>query len=101
MKNYAQGQTVRLTATFRDFDDVLVDPTNVYMYTQREADSVWTDESASAVHASTGIYHLDLDTADESGVWKWRIVGTGAAANVQQGQFYVTPMAPVDVDPTP
>jgi hypothetical protein len=42
------------------------------------------------VHDGTGAYHLDLD-CDQAGEWVYEFVGTGAAADVETGVFYVKP----------
>lgn len=99
MKNVFQGQNVRVAVTFRDFNDGLIDPTAVTAYTQREADTAWTDVSGSVVHDSTGKYHVDIATEAKSGVYEWRFRGTGASANAIQDRFYVIPMAPGETAP--
>lgn len=99
MRNFDQGQTVRIKSTFRDFDNALVNPTVVTFYVQRSADDVWDDYSTTDVgsvvgHPSTGIYYVDISTTAQSGVWRWRVTGTGSSANADQGTFYVNPLDP-------
>lgn len=109
MKNYTQGTLVRLKATFRNFAGALADPTAVTFYVQYEANGDWfeyeydaTSDSSSDYDGveklSTGIFYLDIDTLPQSGVYNWRIYGTGAAASSKQGSFYVEPMNPDDSD---
>lgn len=98
MKKFAQGQTVRITVTFRDFSNALVSPSSVSFFIQREADADWT-ESTGVAPDSTGVYHHDVETIDESGVYKWRCYGSGTTSNAIQDRFYVEPMDPADVDP--
>lgn len=113
MKQFDQGQTVRLLTAFKNFDGVPTDPSAVRFYIQRDADSEWAvyeydaiDDSSSdssfsdgPVRVSEGVFYLDVDTTAQSGVWKWRVVGTGAAPSAKQGSFYITPMDPDDSDP--
>lgn len=111
MKNFTQGQKVRIKGTFKNFAGSLIDPTFVRFFIQREGDGEWdefeygdsdsessfsSDSSSEIVRVSVGIYYLDVDTSPESGVWNWRIVSSGPYANAKQGQFYVEPMQPDD-----
>jgi len=98
MKKFDQGQTVRITVTFRDFSNALVNPSSVSFFVQTDADEEWT-ETAGVSPDSTGIYHHDVDTVDQSGVYRWRCYGSGTTSNAIQDRFYVTPMDPVDTDP--
>ncbi len=100
MQRYKQGQTVRITATFRNFSDALTNPSQVNFFIQTEADDVWT-ETAGVAADSTGVYHLDVDTTDQSGIYDWRVMGTGTTPAANQGQFYVIPGLPSDTDPSP
>lgn len=93
MKNFTQGQTVRLTVTFYDFNSALVNPTSVNFTVKRESDLVSTTTSG-VVADSTGVYHLDIDTTAAAGIWEWRVVGTGTTPAAQQGRFYVDPSVP-------
>lgn len=98
MKQVQQGQTVRVTATFKDFSDALVDPTAVEFFSDREADETVTSDiygsmGSKVVKSSTGIYYWPIDTTPQSGLWRWRVIGTGPAGNAAQGSFYVVPNA--------
>lgn len=96
--SFFQGQTVRITVTFRDFADALVNPTSVDFYVQRESDSNWT-HTAGVAADSTGIYHLDIATEPKSGVYEWRAYGSGTTASAIQGRFYVIPLSPGETTP--
>lgn len=107
MKNFTQGQKVRIKATFKSFAGAPDDPTTVKLFIQTEADGEWTmyeydgtSDSSSDYDGierlSTGVYYLDVDTLPQSGVYKWRFYGAGPNANSKQGQFYVEPMDPDD-----
>ena len=98
MRNFNQGQTVRIRATFRDFDDALINPSTVTVYIQTEADDDWTSY-ASPTHESTGIYHQDVETEGQSGIYDWRVIGTGTTSHANQGQFYVVPLNPGESAP--
>lgn len=100
MNTFKQGQTVRLTVTFRNFANTLADPTTVTFWVQKELDEAWaTYQSPDVVHESTGVYHLDVSTSTEGGLYDWRVVGSGTTPSANQGQFYVEPMIPSDVAP--
>ncbi len=93
--NCAQGDTVRLTAAFQDFDSALVDPPGVAFYVFRVADENFTFlmyGTGEIIKSETGVYYLDISTAAESGEYEWRVIGIGFGA--QQGSFYVTPANP-------
>lgn len=95
MKNFAQGATVQIGATFKDVSGALIDPVTVTFTVRSEADG---DENtyiygigADIIRSSLGVYYFDQDTAAMSGVWSWRIVGSGATSSTTQGSFYVEP----------
>lgn len=96
--NFFQGETVRATVTFRDFNDALVSPTAVDFYVQTEADSGWT-KTAGVVADSTGVYHLDISTTAQSGLYAWRAFGSGTTSSAIQGKFYVIPRFPGNTAP--
>lgn len=93
--NCSQGDTVRLTATFQDFDTALVDPPGVSFYVFRVADENFTFlmyGTGEIIKSETGVYYLDIATAVESGDYEWRVTGVGFGA--KQGSFYVEPANP-------
>lgn len=109
MQNITQGSLFRLSHTFYDGEDNLVDPDFVRFAVQREADSVkeYFDYDASSsnsdnssddddaapgvvVRDSEGRFHVDVDTSDQSGVWNWSVRSEGPIDSAQ-GQFYVVP----------
>jgi hypothetical protein len=83
------GSTVTIPGTFR-VGTTLTDPTTVTLRI-REPDGTTTSylfPAAPVIHDSTGEYHADV-VVDASGLWGWEWVGTGAAAAVDDGTFYV------------
>lgn len=90
--SYQVGDLARLTATFRDVDEALVDPTTV-TFTWRtpagvEASYVYeTDDDL--VSDSTGVYYVDL-ALDEAGPWVYRWDTTGIAQGSELGALTVT-----------
>jgi hypothetical protein len=109
MRNYVEGQLVRLSHVFYDGAGNLTDPAFIRFSTERAADSVkvyyeYDDASSNSsnssddddappgvvVRDSAGRYHVDVDTSDKSGVWSWR-VRSETPIDSAQGQFYVTP----------
>jgi hypothetical protein len=101
MKNVTQGATVRLKATFKDFDGALTDPTAVTLTITREAtdttdERVWPD--GTVIRESTGVFYYDQDTTVTSGVYHWHWEGTGPAPGAKQGEFFVRSTFPASED---
>jgi hypothetical protein len=93
--NCTQGDTVRIQATFQNFDSALVDPPGVAFYVFRDADENFTFQmygGGQVLKSETGVYYLDVSTAAESGTYEWRVTGIGYGA--KQGSFYVEPADP-------
>lgn len=65
------GESRLVTATFRDTDGVLVDPTSVTL-TVRDPSGDTTNPPID--NPSTGVYTATIDF-DESGWWNWRWEG--------------------------
>ena len=96
MTTYIHGEKLRLTATFTDEDDAVVDPTVVTCQYQTITAGVRSTitslvygTSAAVVKDSTGVYHVDLTlgTADVVYAYAWTATGTAVAAN--DGEFAV------------
>lgn len=94
---FDQGAVVRLKATFKDYTGVLADPTTVTFNYKLTASGFFTYiyGTGGIVKESTGVYHLDVATASDSGVCEWRIRGTAPAPGAKQGTFYINPADPV------
>lgn len=82
MNAFDVGDTVRLTATFRDPDGNLMDPASVTLQIRKPSGEV---VSVPVVRDSTGVYHGDV-TVDESGLWTYRWYAPGGA---EEGAFFV------------
>lgn len=83
-----------MTHTFRDLDGALVDPSTVRVEVLTVADNVITtndygEPGTALIRDSTGVYHIDVDTADISGAYRWRFSSTGTGAGANQGEFFV------------
>ncbi len=83
--NYKVGTRVRITATFRDYNDALVSPTVAASYEKPDGTLV---TGVSLTNPSTGVYVFNIDT-DMSGVWKYRATASGAAIAMNESEFYV------------
>jgi hypothetical protein len=93
---YELGDVAVLNVTF-SVDGTPTDPTTVTL-TIRKPDGSTTDYTGGQlVHDSAGVYHVAVD-CDQPGDWTYRFVGTGAAADVETGIFYVKP-DPTAADP--
>jgi len=90
---YDFGDIARLAVTFKvpDAAGTLTDPTDVTA-TVRQPDGTTASYTLSTgiIHDSTGAYHLDVPL-DLAGSWTYKFVGTGTAADVGAGTFYVRP----------
>ena len=89
MQNFYQGNLIRVTATFRDIDRNLVDPTVV---TARIEDPAGTEtvyiynSGPQIVRVSVGVYYVDVDLTAK-GIWYYRFEGTGAVKAASQGSL--------------
>jgi len=86
MKNpsFVVNTTILLTTTFK-VADTLTDPSTTVL-TIEEPDG--TEVQPTVTNVSTGLYTAAF-APDQAGyhIWKW--VGTGTAAGVKEGTFYV------------
>lgn len=87
---YDLGDIVRISAAFA-VDGTPTDPTTLTA-TYRSPAGVKTTLTYGVDSAleqdSVGNYHLDV-TASLPGTWRYRFAGTGLAAGVGEGQFFV------------
>lgn len=82
--SFALGHTVKIKATFK-VDDVLTNPTTTTITVQRP-DA--TQVSLTVTNVSTGVRSGTLLTT-QAGGHRWEVEGTGSAAALKQGAFYV------------
>ena len=90
MATYDKGDYVRLTGTWRDDANALVDPTTVTLKIQNPDGTITsiTYDSGAVVRDSVGVFHYDfLPSTFGSYVYRWE--GTGNAIASGQGSFYV------------
>jgi hypothetical protein len=85
---YDLGDIAVLSVTFT-VAAAPTDPTTVAA-TVRKPDGTTTVYTTEIVHDGTGRYHLNV-VCDQAGEWTWKFVGTGTAADVDTGGFYVKP----------
>jgi hypothetical protein len=87
---YQQGETVPLTATFRDAAGVLADPTVVTL-TVRKPDG--TALTPTPTRTSTGVWtygqSTDPTALSDVGIWWYTYRGTGTVDATEQGSFVV------------
>jgi len=91
-KAWDRGDSVRLTANFRDYAGALADPTQVFFkYMQPDsATPIVLEEGVDAalVKTSTGIFYVNLSVAIE-GIWRWRFEGIGVVVAASEGTLAV------------
>lgn len=88
------GSLVRIKGTFKDLDDVLLDPTDVHLYI-KDPNGVETTEEYSPgniVRESAGVYYFDLDL-DVEGEWIYRLYSTGTGQTALEGVITVTDLS--------
>lgn len=85
INTYDVGDSPVLTATFRDRDTELKDPTTVVC---RVLPPSGTEQNPSPAQVSTGVYEAVI-TIDEPGVWHYRFEGTGAVEAAGDHKFKV------------
>jgi hypothetical protein len=83
------------TATFDaslDIDDALTDPTTLELVVSSPSGIVtsYSYPSVQIVRLSRGVYRVFIDCT-EAGVWRYRLVSTGAAKGAEPGSFRVQP----------
>lgn len=90
MAEYNIGDKRRLTATFKDIDDVLTDPT-VITFIMKEPDGTSTSQvngDSVVVSSSTGVWYVDW-TITQEGVHNYEFKGTGAVVTAEESSFRV------------
>lgn len=84
MAKYDIGDLVRATGTFRDLDEVLVDPDTVTFKSKAPSGAVVSRTYPTDVtKESVGVYHSDW-SLNETGTWYLRIESTGAAQAAEE-----------------
>jgi hypothetical protein len=83
--SYSKNSVVRLTATFKDTTNALVDPTTVVCNVVNPNGS---SSTPSVVKDSLGTYHADV-VADTPGTWGYQFIGTGTNRGADEGEFEV------------
>ena len=87
------GDKVRLRGVFTDPNDsdAKKDPTAIHLR-YRDPSGNLTERTfgvdAELVKEATGIYYEDV-TLDESGIWSWKMLGTGAVVAAEETSFEV------------
>ena len=82
--SFVVGDTVTIKATFK-VDGVLTTPTTTTITVQ---DPEWTKSYPTVLSVSTGVRSCTY-TPTQAGWHRWQVEGTGVAARVKQGAFYV------------
>lgn len=89
MLRFTVGDLATLTNTFK-VSGSAADPTTVALTVTDPTGTAttYTYAAAQVIRTGTGVYTKDV-TAATAGTWTYKWVGTGAAADVQDGSFYV------------
>lgn len=85
MNRYDVGDTVRVSATFRNVNSALADPATVTCTFRRPNG---TNVTATPTSSTTGVWTADT-TVDDSGVWRYRFEGTDTESVAEEGAFVV------------
>ena len=95
MVEYLYGETVRITNTFTDVDDVLYDPDTIELKIYDPTGAIKTTVTYAAgeiIKSAVGIYYYDYtipSDATTQGYWQnvWQVI-SGAFGDVSESQFY-------------
>ncbi len=88
---YDIGDLIRLSVTFENLSNALVDPTSVVLKIKLPSGSISTltyPADAAIERASEGVYQSDVEIT-EAGTWSYRFQGTGAVKAAVESYFYV------------
>lgn len=100
IRSYDTGDVVRLgnhstntdTSAFTDALGVATDPTGVTLVVDKPDGTTTTTYTYAGSPAlskeSTGRYYVDVQL-DQSGMWAYRLAGTGTAQAADEGQLHV------------
>ena len=85
------GDTVKISCSFTNMAGVATDPTTITLTIRSPSGrtDIYTYARGEIVRAATGSYYKSVPV-NEGQTWSWRWIGTGAVAQVDQGQFGVT-----------
>jgi hypothetical protein len=90
MAEYNIGDKRRLTATFKDINDVLTDPTDI-TFLMKEPDGTKTTHLSGGgivTASSTGVWYVDW-TVTQEGIHNYEFKGTGAVVTAEESSFRV------------
>lgn len=94
---YDEGDTVRVSAQFRDPDDVLTDPGTIELRVLKADGTLQIYRyptpdvgEGSIAHDGAGLFHVDYLANVPGATWR-RWVSTGAVAGADEDYFYVEP----------
>lgn len=81
-------------AAFTNASGVATDPTAVTLQVKRESGTElvygWPVAGADGTLSREEVGRFSFDVPlDESGLWSWRLAGTGAVETAEEGVFYV------------
>jgi len=88
VKRHDYGDLIELSATFRDADGNLADPTTVTLKLIMPTGGTITVNTGGLTHPSTGIYRYNQSGTVE-GTWTRRWESTGTPQEADEGQFGV------------
>lgn len=95
MRDYTQGQLVRLSAAFTDAAGAAADPTSVTFRHRpvsvagsTSTTHTYPSVGTEIVRDSIGKYHIDV-SMDDPGTHYWRWESTGSAQAADQGELRV------------
>ncbi len=95
MRQYDQGDKIRLTGKFRDGSRALADPTAVVVKIKPPHGDTLTYtylDDVELARDSAGVYHVDVTpAAGQSGVWFIRWEGTGTIVAADEYSIFVKP----------
>lgn len=95
VQRYVRGALVRVSAEFTTSGGTYVDPSVVRVKYRAPGQTVGDQTTllygtdAAVVKDATGKYHVDVDTTNKAGTWRFRWESTGSGQAANEGEFVV------------
>lgn len=96
-KTYIEGQRVRLAIELKEKNLFVDPPALVFKYLKPDAASVVALQygvNAEVVRDDIGKYHVDVDTTNAPGMWRYRVESLGTFQGAEQFKFRVKAASP-------
>lgn len=92
MADFENGQTIKLTATFKNSAGSVATPTTITLKLKNPAGTIttYTYADSQLTLDSTGVLSYTFQPT-ASGNWQYRFASTGTPATATEGEIYIRP----------